>query len=121
MNTLTMQSRTAEFLVKDWDPSFNRETIVINTGQNLADGAVLGQITEGDFEQFDPTSDTGIEIAVAILFGAVDATAAPAPGVALTKGPAIVKVSSLAWPDGISDANKLVALGHLASAGIIAR
>lgn len=210
MSTLTMAARDGEFLVWDLDPSYNRETINVNTPQDLADGTVLGRIksgagakvsgtgdgtvgavtlgpdaevgiyvltgltesanagtfsvrspsgaylppltvavayatthinltiadgandwdigdvihvtvTGGDYEALDPSANTGEQSAAGILFAAVDASDADAAGVALVRGPAVVKAESLIWPEGISDANKAIALAKLAQAGIVAR
>lgn len=210
MATLTMAARDGEFLIKDFDPSYNRETINVNTPQDLAAGTVLGRIksgvgakvsgtgdgtvgavtlgpdaevgiyvltgltesanagtfsvsspsgaylppltvaaayvsthinltvadgandwdigdiihvtvTGGDYEALDPAATTGEQTAAAILFGAVDASVADAAGVALVRGPATVKATELVWPEGISDANKAIALAKLAKAGIVAR
>lgn len=46
MTTLTMGARAGEHLVKDFDPSFNREAVTVLSGQNLVAGAVLGRITK---------------------------------------------------------------------------
>lgn len=210
MSTLTMAARDGEFLIKEFDPSYNRERITINAGFEPAAGTVLGRIktavgakvsgtgdgavgavtlgpdaqigvyiltgkTEspnagtfsvrtpsgdalpdltvalaynsnhikltvadgtadwdigdiihvtvsgGDYEPFDTAATDGVQTAAAILTGAVDANDADAAGVALVRGPAIVKADALVWPEGISDADKAIALAKLAEADIVAR
>ena len=210
MSTLTMGARAGEFIVCEFDPSYNREAIVVNTPQDLAAGTVLGRlmsgagakvsgtgdgtvgavtvgpdaqvgiyvltgksesgnagtfsvrapdgsflpdltvavayatthfsvtvadgandwdigdiihvtITGGDYEQLDLAATTGEQTAAAILIAAVDASSADAAGSALVRGPAIVEAAALTWPDGISAANKAIALAKLAKAGIVAR
>lgn len=94
----------------------------------IADGAadfVAGDtwtitVTGGDYEALDVAEDDGAQIAAGVLLDAVDASAADAPGVAVVRD-AIVVLSLLAWPSGISAGNKAIALAQLAARGIIAR
>lgn len=219
MSTITETKHAGEFLVREFDPSFNREQITVNSGQDLGACTVLGRllsigaatfvgtvgtrgavtvaatvgakiqigtyklicvaassnagtfqlrapdgsqvpfdtastitvgggaytsdhlgitiadgatdfsvgdtytiaVSGGDYEILDPAEDDGAQLAAGILYGAVDATSADAVGVALVRGPAIIASAALAWPDGISDANKAAALARLNSLGIVAR
>ncbi len=53
-------------------------------GQALEAGAVLGKVTaSGKYKAFDPAAVDGSEAAAGVLYGAVDASAADAEGVAI--------------------------------------
>lgn len=46
MTTLTMGTRAGEHIVKEFDPSYNRETVTVLSGQDLVAGAIVGRITK---------------------------------------------------------------------------
>lgn len=95
----------------------------------LANG---GTMTSGDyfnivvargsqkFVAVTPGTYDGRHIAAGVLHAAVDATSADAAGVALVRGPAIVKEAELAWGASVTTAQKATALAQLKSAGIVA-
>ncbi len=68
-----------------------------------------------------PTTYDGRHIAAGVLHGAVDASSADAAGVALVRGPAVVKEAELAWGASVTTAQKATALAQLKTAGIVAR
>lgn len=57
MPTLTMGVQTAEFLAMDLDPSYNREEITVNSGQDLSSGTVIGQIKTAAGAKISGTGD----------------------------------------------------------------
>ena len=67
-----------------------------------------------------PTSDDGSQTAVAVLFAAVDSTAA-AHAAVITARDAEVAAHELAWPAGTTTPQKTAALAQLAAVGIVAR
>lgn len=75
-------------------------------------------VAEGGVEILDPAEDDGAQIAAGILYDDVDASAGDTPGVIQFRGPAIANAAYLVWPNGISDANKALAIASLAAAGI---
>lgn len=75
MTTLTMGNRDGEHLVWDSSPQMTREIATILSGQNLAPGAVLGQITKAIAASPIPTiSGTGTGLMSALSFGAAAQT-----------------------------------------------
>jgi hypothetical protein len=91
------------------------------SGENLEPGAVLGKVTvSGKYKELDPAAVDGSEAAAAILYDAVDASAADAEGVVILRL-AEVHAGELIWPDGITPTEKTTALGELAALTIIAR
>ncbi|MNG31472.1 hypothetical protein D3C84_1172860 [compost metagenome] len=50
----------------------------------------------------------------------MDATASDQPGVVISRG-AVLDLAELAWPEGITEAQKATALDELTALGIVAR
>lgn len=70
MTTSTMAARCGEFIINEFDPSFNREAVTVLSGQNLVAGAVLGQITKAISASPIPTIvGTGTGLMSALTFG----------------------------------------------------
>lgn len=119
---------TACYLVSESNGTRSREVVTIAQGQNLLPGAVLGKVTAtGKYVAVDPANGSGeggtpdgSQTAVAVLFAAVDTTAAEKPGV-ITARDAEVAAHALAWPAGTTEPQKTAALAQLAAVGIVAR
>ncbi|MGU3627991.1 head decoration protein [Comamonas sp. AG1104] len=119
---------TACYLVSEANGTRSREVVTIAQGQNLLPGAVLGKVTAtGKYVAVDPANGSGeggtpdgSQTAVAVLFAAVDTTAAEKPGV-ITARDAEVAAHALAWPAGTTEPQKTAALAQLAAVGIVAR
>lgn len=119
---------TACYLVSEANGTRSREVVTIAQGQNLLPGAVLGKVTAtGKYVAVDPANGSGeggtpdgSQTAVAVLFAAVDTTAAEKPGV-VTARDAEVAAHALAWPAGTTEPQKTAALAQLAAVGIVAR
>ena len=77
-------------------------------------------VVAGDYEQLDPAEDDGAQIAVAILYAAVDATAAD-KACAVVVRDAVVNQHELIWPAGITADQKAAAITQLNSRGIFLR
>lgn len=96
----------------------------------LADGATDFKAGEGftltvapgsgKYRLYHPASTDGSQVALAVLFAAVDATAADRPGVAVVRD-AEVNAAELSWFAGASGEQKATGLAQLAIAAIIAR
>ena len=125
MATYTEPTRIGDVLKREFAPEFNREEVTIVSGQNLAAGTVLGQITPGGKYMIHDNAATGgtagAEVAAGVLLFDCDASAADAKAVVLLRGPAVVAVEKLTFKSGISAPNKTAALAKLATLGIIAR
>jgi len=67
-----------------------------------------------------PTTFDGRNVAAGVLFDGVDATLADKTGVALVRGPAIVKSAELGWGT-LTTGQQATAIAQLAVAGIVAR
>lgn len=119
---------TACYLVSEANGTRSREVVTIAQGQSLLPGAVLGKVTTtGKYVAVDPANGSGeggtpdgSQTAVAVLFAAVDTTAAEKPGV-ITARDAEVAAHALAWPAGTTEPQKTAALAQLAAVGIVAR
>lgn len=122
MPVLTEGQHAGEFLVREFDPEFNREVVTVVSGQALAAGAVIGKITlSGKYAAYDNAAADGTEAAAGILYAAVDASAADAEGVAILRGPAVVNTAELVWDAGQDAAAQTAGLVDLAALDIIAR
>lgn len=119
----TERNYPEEVVLSEGPGSRSRDVVVILSGQNLKAGAVLGKITaSGKYKQCDnttPASD-GSQNAAAVLLADVDASAADAKGVALTRD-AEIKTELLVHNAGASAPNKAAQITNLATFGIIAR
>jgi hypothetical protein len=121
MPVLTEGRHAGEFLVSEGNGAISRETITVLAGQTLQPGAVLGRVTAGGkYTALDPAAVDGSEAAAGVLYGAVDASAADAAGVAIVRL-AEVNAAELVWPEGLTAGEKSTALAELAALTIIAR
>jgi hypothetical protein len=121
MPELQEGQHAGEFIVSEGNGTISRETITVLSGETLEAGAVLGKVTaSGKYKELDPAAVDGSEAAAAILYDAVDASAADTEGVAILRL-AEVHAGELVWPDGITPTEKTTALGELAALTIIAR
>lgn len=123
MATLTEGPRTGEFILSEANGLRSRDTIKIASGAGkVLPGAVLGKITaSGKFAPHAPAAADGSQTAVAVLYAAVDATAADAIGVAVTRD-AEVKLSELILNAATdTDPEKATVFASLAAVGIIVR
>jgi hypothetical protein len=121
MPTLQEGRHAGEFIVAEGNGTISRESVTLLSGEHLDAGAVLGKVTaSGKFKALDPAAIDGSEAAAAILYDAVDASAADTDGVAIVRL-AEVHGGELVWPDGITAGERTTALGELAALTIIAR
>jgi hypothetical protein len=123
MTTLTEGKHAGGFLTWEVLRDYTRETVTLASGAgNLAPGSVLGKITTGGkYTGLAPAATNGSQNAAGILWAAVDATDADAPGVVLVRGPAIVNRHEIIWPEGATEAQIATATTALAALGIILR
>jgi hypothetical protein len=123
MTTLTEGKHAGGFLVWEVLRDYTRETVTIASGAGkLAPGTVLGKITTGGkYTVLTPGASNGSQNAAGILWAAVDATDADAPGVVILRGPAIVNRHEIVWPEGATEVQITAATTALAALGIILR
>ena len=74
----------------------------------------------GKYKEYDPANTDGSQTTVAILYAAVDATAADAEGVIIARH-AEVNAAELVWFDGATAEQKAAALAQLKTSDIVAR
>ena len=123
MTMLTEGKHAGGFLVWEVLRDYTRETVTIASGAGkLEPGTVLGKITAGGkYTTLAPAATNGSQNAAGILWDAVDASAADAPGVVMLRGPAIVNRHEIIWPEGATEAQITAATSALATIGIILR
>ncbi|KGL00049.1 head decoration protein [Thalassobacter sp. 16PALIMAR09] len=123
MTTLTEGKHAGGFLVWEVLRDYTRETVTIASGAGkLSPGTVLGKITTGGkYTVLTPGASNGSQNAAGILWAAVDATDADAPGVVILRGPTLVNQHEIVWPEGATEAQITAATTALATIGIILR
>ncbi|TAA42474.1 head decoration protein [Pseudoxanthomonas winnipegensis] len=117
---MTNGVRTAAFLLSEANGERSRELITIPGGQ--------GKLSAGTLLNTDNEVAEDFNEAIKVLYGAVDTGDAPEQGetVPPVKGVAInydaeVHGELLAWPEGTTDDQKLIAANALDAAGIVTR
>ena len=123
MPVLTQPSAMGDLLKYEENPDYCRESVTLLAGTNYPLGAVLGQISaSGKYKLSPDTGTDGSEVAVAVLIGAVDASAADTTGLVVARGPAIVSKAQLNFDATVTTAAKIATKeGQLATAGIVPR
>lgn len=121
MTTLTEGRHTGEHIISEANGTRSREVVTLISGQNLQPGTVLGKITaSGKYTLLAPAAEDGSEVAAAVLFAAVDATAADKAAVVNARDTE-VQGACLTWPSGISAGEKTAATVELKALGIVIR
>lgn len=123
MTTYTDGPRNGGYIASEANGTRSREVETLAMGQNLQPGTVLGRLTaSGELVQLDPAAAPadGSEKAVAVLFAAVDASAAAQPAVITARDTEVVG-HALIWPTGATPEQKSTALAELEPLGIVAR
>jgi hypothetical protein len=121
MPTLTETTHPGGLLVWEAFRDYTREVVTIAAG-DLFPGTVLGKVTaSGNYAVHDPGATDGTETAVAVLWGRCDSTGGEVPGVALVRGPAVVKRQDLVFAGSPNEAEIDAAHAALLSAGILVR
>ncbi len=121
MATIIETSHDAEFLVSEASGTRSREVVTLISGQNLAAGVVLGEITaSGKYTQFNQDASDGSQTAAAILRSACDASGGDKQCVVVARD-AEVNGAEIAWPSDIETAEKAAGIADLAGEGIVVR
>ena len=123
MTVLHQPDTMGDVLKYEVNPNYTRDTVTLISGTAFPVGAVLGRVTASGSYTLSPDSGAdGSETATAVLLFAVDATLADAVGVVITRGPAIVSRTALAFDASVDDPTKIATKhAQLAALGIIAR
>lgn len=121
MTVLNESRHTGEFMVSEANGHRSREQVTLAAGQSLDVGAVLGRITAtGLYTEYAPAAADGSETAAAILYAAVDASAADSPAVIIARD-AEVNAGELVWPEDATAQQITDGRASLADAGIRCR
>ena len=120
MPAVSMTKRSACYLGETAAVNIVNEEIVVKTGSGkLEPGTVLGYVTaDKKYVPHDDAGAGGAEVAAAILFHAVDATASDVKTVATVRGPATIFGPELKLKAGISAANLKIAHDELRAKGM---
>ncbi|TBV10253.1 head decoration protein [Stutzerimonas kirkiae] len=119
MATYTPRKKLGDLLLVEVAPGWTKEKGTLLAGAAYAFGQVLAKVA-GKYQVLDPAGEGAAAAAVAVLGEAVDATDGDQPGVVIARG-AVVELTELAWPEGITDAQKANALDELTALGIVPR
>lgn len=111
--------RTGEHVLSEANGSRSREQGTLAAG-NLPAGTVLALNADGDYVALVPGAADATKTAVAVLYAATDASAAPAPCVVHARDCEVIG-TQLGWPAGITGPQTTTATTDLAAAGIIIR
>lgn len=120
---LTSQPRPWAFVLSEGEGTISRDTVTIASGAGIVKpGTILGKITASKkYVPHAPAANDGSQTAIAVLGARVDATAADADGVAITRL-AEVKGEALIYNAATdTDAEKAAVAASLAGAQIIVR
>lgn len=119
MATFNQPKDLGDLLLVEVSPGWTKEKAVLLAGTDYPLGQVLAKVA-GKYQALNPAGADGAEKAAAVLGEHVDANAGDKPGVVIARG-AVVTLAELAWPVGITEAQKTAALDELNALGIVAR
>lgn len=101
---------------------YSRDQVTVAAGQVLTLGAVVGVVTaSAKVKAVDPSATDGTQVAAGVLIQAVDANLADRDDGLMVARHAIVADHALAWPAGITVAEKQAAIAQLKILGILVR
>jgi len=119
MASHTEGRHTGEHIVSEANGARSREQGTLEGGSYEA-GTVLAMNGSGNYVQLAPAAVDGTEVAKAVLYGAVDASAGPQPCTVHVRA-CEVQEDALTLPDGITGPQTTTALNDLITVGIIPR
>lgn len=120
MAVLTEPKWAGEFIYSEANGRQSRDNGTLISGQNQVAGTVLGRITaSGKYTIVAPGAADGSEVASAVLFAGVDASAADKPCVVMHRN---CELNQAEMNFGTLNAGQIVtAIAQLATVGIIVR
>jgi len=119
MASFTEGRHTGEHIVSEANGARSREQATLASG-DLPAGTVLALNGDGDYVPLAPAASDGTETAVGVLYGAVDASAAPQPCVVHVRA-CEAQEDALGLPDGITEGQTTTAMNDLIGRGVIPR
>jgi len=122
MSVLSEPMNLGDLLKYEAPNLYSRDRVTVASGQNLPLGTVVGIVTAtGKFKQIDPSSEDGTQVAAGVLLQACDATLADRDDGLIVARHAIVADHALAWPNAITNAEKLAVIAQLKALGVLVR
>lgn len=122
MSVLSEPMNLGDLLKYEAPNLYSRDRVTVASGQNLQLGTVVGIVTAtGKFKRIDPSAEDGTQVAAGVLLQACDATLADRDDGLIVARHAIVADHALAWPDAITNAEKLAAIAQLKALGVLVR
>lgn len=122
MPTLTEPLNLGDLLKYEAPNLYSRDRVTVVSGQSLPLGTVVGIVTaSGKFKQIDPSAEDGSQVAAGVLLQACDATLADRDDGLVVARHAIVADHTLAWPDAVTNSEKLAAIAQLKALGVLVR
>lgn len=121
MAVLNEAKYPGEYIATEANGHRSRDVVTLIEGQDLQAGTVLGVITaSGKYTQNTLSGSTGEQVAAAILYGNVDATAADTDAVIVSRD-AEVNEQEIIYPASATGSQKTAIKTALATHGIIVR
>lgn len=122
MSVLSEPMNLGDLLKYEAPNLYSRDRVTVASGQNLQLGTVVGIVTAtGKFKRIDPSAEDGTQVAAGVLLQACDTTLADRDDGLIVARHAIVADHALAWPDAITNAEKLAAIAQLKALGVLVR
>ncbi|WP_372437368.1 head decoration protein [Pseudomonas chlororaphis subsp. aureofaciens] len=119
MATFNQPKDPGDLLLVEVCPGWTKDKGTLLGGVHYAFGQVLAKVS-GKYQVVDFAGTGAAKKSAAVLIEAVDATAGDQPGVVISRG-AVLDLAELAWPEGVTEAQKATALDELNALGIVAR
>lgn len=113
----TERRRAAEFIISEAQHFRSRDVLTIEAGANLEPGTVVSPAGAGTFKAFNP--DT-LDLPYGVIMHPAAAAAAPVKVTAIVRD-AEINALTVAWPEGITEAQKADAISGLENRGLIVR
>lgn len=121
MPSITEQSNLGDLLKYEGDNQFSREDIVVNTGQNIAFGTVVGRLnSSGNIVTLNSGGGAGNDIAVGVIGDDVNASTATKKSWMIARH-AILAEDAVVWPAGTTATQMNTATSQLKALGILIR
>lgn len=101
---------------------YSRDLVTVAAGQTLSLGAVVGIVAAtAKVKVLDPSATDGSEVAAGVMIQPCDAALADREDGLMIARHAMVSDHALAWPTGITVAEKAAAIQQLKTIGILVR
>ena len=121
MPSITEQSNLGDLLKYEADNLFSRDDIVVNTGQNIAFGTVVGRLnSSGNIVTLNSGGGSGNDIAVGVIGEDVNASTATKKSWMIARH-AILAEDAVVWPAGTTPTQMNTATNQLKALGILIR